>query len=429
MHFLRLPYDIIEAVIEKADQRTLASLCLVSKAILEITRPLLYRSLRIRLDIWGWESMVMSELSWALAKKGDPDAFEARPEEEAAAFALYRIASRQVRLCKAYHDSLNWKVWVKELTLDIGRTNVEDPERAAFLRNGLPNLTKLQVLSQSGPSIVGKFLINNCPRHVGSLDLGNAVVPSEDISELLNHLPSLTALVPPQILPSNLTSIPPSASRLPLLQHLELKYGFRDRVLFSRIAGLAPSFTSLNMTFDSIEAIDLSCLSTLRYLVVRGEMGSLPESGLRLLTSMIQGCENLQRLELNHLEPLISSVSSGKRLEDLRILHKCPSSLASLTLGDLGFSARYLVDFLSSPRFRLRSLTLSRLTLGGKRAAIFGTPHYDFAAEDEIERICADRGTQCTWIGGWNEENRESQAGLSFDMIRKIAIALKTVDL
>ncbi|GAA5837927.1 hypothetical protein JCM3766R1_001521 [Sporobolomyces carnicolor] len=419
MDFLQLPYDILEAVIEQADQQTLVSLCLVSKAILEIARPLLYRSLRIHLDFWGLEAAVMSEVPTFAEEEGDLDDFESLSREESEAFALSRIASRQVLLHETYHSSLNWKVWVKELTLDIRRPSVQHPRRADFLRNGLPNLTKLQVASEIEASILGKYLIDNCPRHVDTLDLEYAIISPGDISELLNHLPSLKALILPrrsfQRQPPDLTSIPPSASRVPLLQHLELGYGFRNRVLFSRVAGLAPSLTSLKLGPECIDSIDLSCLSTVRKLGINGEMGFLTGSGPRLLASIITACKSLQRLELYRPDALFSPRSPDKRLEDLRILHKCPSSLASLILSDSGFSARYLVYFLSSPQCRLGSLELSRFAVEGDIPIIFKTTHYDVAAEDGVEKICADRGIQCTWIGGRNEQNRESQEGLSID--------------
>ena len=46
--FDSLPPEVIELIVEAASQRTRYSLCLVSRRLLQITEPLLYRSVELR---------------------------------------------------------------------------------------------------------------------------------------------------------------------------------------------------------------------------------------------------------------------------------------------------------------------------------------------------------------------------------------------
>lgn len=222
-----------------------------------------------------------------------------------------------------------------------------------------------------------------------------------------------------------------------LLEHLKLGAGFYDRSLFSTIAGLATSLTSLAFNLDSIGAVDTSHLSTLRSLDIYGEMSSLSNAQLRLLTSTLTACQALKRLRLcNHEEFPSSPPAVDKQQDQARLLHVLPSSLETLWLIHLAFSAEYLVDVLTSPRFpRLRRVQSSRVVLVSAPASIFGSTTYingqrcrvvyDDKGEDAIEKVCSERRISFDWLGGRKRGDGKSRDDdTSFDdNLREIVAA------
>ncbi|GAA5993253.1 hypothetical protein JCM5350_007299 [Sporobolomyces pararoseus] len=424
MSFSRLPYELQEAILAHQDKSDLASLCLVSKSFLEIARPLLYRSLKIKISLWGGEKEILELNSIDLREigrvvdRGDPE------------LDYWQKIWRQWRLFETLQQHPDWRLYILELEFSIGMNVVNETELKQFLLN-IPNLVLLTLVNSHNspvPDQVSNFVVENISSSsITSLDLEFAWLSALAVLKLFKKTPLLRSL----LIGSNDkggTFIHSVSAQKPDLKHLEqlkLSYTFYSRSFFSSLVTSPASLKSLELEWIGVQALVPSLLSDVHHLSIYGEKndpqaggGNYPTDLDAQIVSVLDACSSLKSLRLSDFS-FINTSDNAKELERRRALHRLPPSLESLSLNSISFSSSYLLDFLSTTCNHLRRLSTSSLVQGGGQVSIFGPTHFDVAAEERIEQVCQKRDIVVSWIGGRNKSGRSE--GIPVEMMRQVA--------
>jgi len=405
MSFATLPPELQEDIIADLKKPDLASLCLVSKSLLHLARPLLYRSVDFDLDSWQRVQLdVALEMQMTILPEEDPVGVM---DETKAGFDEREY--RQNKLLETLEAHQDWEDFVQEVNLDLD-VSVEGHPLAPQLGRLLSSCQTLQTLSirTAYHDATDSFLLEHIPPSLLSLNLDRSKLPAAFVLRLLDKLSLLETLSLGEDAGNGLFPLSPDhpVPRLDRLRFLTLALGFRGRSFFSVITSSSNSLSTLVVDFMGVQTLVPERLSFITNLSIRGEVetsnGSWAGYSENLASDLVQifkGCQSLRYLNIRAIN-LYSQAEPIEHSETLKILHHLPTTLQTLVLESLDFSSDYLFDYLSSPQVHLRRFDCSRLIREEYRRDAFGPTSYDEESEDRIEEICEAVNIHLNWIGG-----------------------------
>jgi len=404
MCFTTLPPELQEDIIIDLEKPDLYSLCLVSKSLLHLALPLLYRSIELHLDSWQRaQEDVARDMRLYLGREKDPVAV--MNKAKAGFEGRERRQNKLIETLEAHQDR---KKLIHEVNLDFD-VSVEGNTGAGQLGHLLSSCPNLQVVSidSAYDKATGSFLIRHIPTSVRSLHLGSSKLPATFVLPLLNKLSLLETLS----LANSTDGLSPLDHDQPLphldhLRSLSLSHPFRGRSFFSAITSSSNSLSSLVIDFIGVQALVRERLSNLTRLSIRG--GTRTSHGRSTgysenlafdLVEIFKNCQSLQYLEIRATDFYVQR-EPMKHSEAFKMLHHLPTTLRALALEAVNFSGDYLSDYFQSPQNRLLRLDCSRLLREEDRSDASGTTSYDEGSEDRMEEICEAVNIHLKWIGG-----------------------------
>jgi len=406
MCFTTLPPELQEEIIIDLEKPDLYSLCLVSKSLLHLARPLLYRSVELHLDSWQRAQEDVARDMW-MSCDGEEDAVEFMDKAKADFEGREYHRNKLIKTFEAHQD---WKKFVQKVTIDfnVSAEGSSQASQLGRLLSSCPNLRTLAINS-AYHNATGSFLLQHTPPSLRSLDFEYSQLPAEFILRLLNKLPLVEILSLADDKTEGLFPLVPNQSipRLDRLRSLTLSHPFRGPSFFSAITSSTNSLSTLSADFIAVQALLPKRLSTLTTLSIFGRFepsytryGDYPKDLASNLIRVFKGCQSLRYLKIAFTDPYGRS-SVVSTFQTSKILHHLPQTLQTLVLKSLDFSKEYLLDFLSSSHKRLSQFDCSRLSEGGDDLLeLLGPTSFDEEGEDKIEEICEARGIRLSWIGG-----------------------------
>lgn len=397
MSFSRLPPELQEAIIINLIEETLASLCLVSRSMLALARPFLYREVGLAI----FPDEVLAELrrtyEGMVSDDGERGEEEGERDEEEGDYGGITNPARlqhlrRIQVYKTFEARPEWGVYVRQVILQLG-PEVEEARSFRILAS-FSTLQSLSIIGTAAPSAPRTLesLIDTCPRTVTVLEITHSGLPSSAVFPLIAQLPLLEHLgLGPggtfDFSASDLSFLSPP-SILNRLHTFSLLGSLPSREIFAAIANASPSLTRLKLDFHSVQALDHTHLSNITHLSVMSSATSTRSRELSVgIKSVLQSCTSLTSFELLDTEPFIND-RAIKRLESGRILQHLPDSLRQLTLISIIFTQSYLVDFLSTSNIPLRSLDLSPLP---EHVWLSDIRVYTADTRRKIDEVCARR--------------------------------------
>lgn len=244
--FTSLPFDLQEFILADMNQQTLVSLCLVSKALLNLSRPLLYRSIRIDMRFWG-PTQVADEEEEDHASEGTPPSEGSEADVEPSEVSLY----------ETFDLHPDWKLYVREMRVFLSQTVSVKGGKSELhaLLSTLSNLRSLTLIDSFGLSYDSNVddITDSCPPTVVSLDLGGLASSPTMTMKLLKKFPLLEKLAVGSIHVGGLFGYSSAAEgpQLTRLQTLDLPYPFETDPS-SRCSRLLRSHSSLLTSTSSL---------------------------------------------------------------------------------------------------------------------------------------------------------------------------------
>ncbi|GAA5964546.1 hypothetical protein JCM3765_005230 [Sporobolomyces pararoseus] len=413
MSFSKLPYELQETVLASQTKPDLKRLCLVSKAFLEVARPLLYRSLKITF-LSQDEERRLFEYRLEEEEEEEADA-EDGSNSESFETSFTKQVSRQAALLRTFGQRSHWKSYVKEVEAIIA----EDPDQlAAELIHLISSFSTLQSLKFSTGGLttwvekkVMEDLLGSCSRTLRSIHLDQARLKTDELHRVLRNLPHLESIALPE-LDLDGDSLASTTHEALALAHLErLVVLHPNRPFLHSLATFTPSLVSIHVDWNALESLDHSRLSTIQRLTLSGYPDNSDthdiESLSRLVSVVLGACTSLRSfIVIDRARGADSSVSEN--LVTHRFLQHLSPNLQFLSLDVKCLDSSYLLEWISSINSTLQQIELSRFgqytrhRLPGRRSQSRIEVTYDTVKEREIEELCGRRGIALTWIGVGN---------------------------
>ncbi|GAA5985891.1 hypothetical protein JCM5350_006852 [Sporobolomyces pararoseus] len=401
MSFTNLPPELQEAIICSLYPRDLSRLCLVSKSLLHLCRPFLYRSLSLDFELWE-SRKEDSEDEIAI---NSMEADEAKEWMQDARRWWEREQSRQLALSRVFKAHPEWVRYVRELEVTVDRNLGGGP--ADRLLPTLPNLETLTVKHYRPGTLDEenrRALILDIPSTVTHLDLIEAPFQDEDLPLLLSKLPNLRTFackLEEEINIADVLKLPP----LDKLQSLQFRNCPLDRPSFSTFIS-SSRLTSLDIDFRSIPSFSLDTLSNLKELSLSASTCPLrrerPSTFVAQLVDFLRGCRALVSLEIHSCD-YEESHAMFREFERAKILHQIPSIPRRLVLCSFGLNTSYLYDYLSTIPSHHLHLTLSYLVKKGEQESGLDENRYkplerDEEAKGKMEQFCEKGNIALEWV-------------------------------
>jgi hypothetical protein len=407
MSFTVLPFKLQESILEEQSQSTLVAVSLVSKSTLYLSLSLLYRTIHIELYSKEREKNVMIR-DWLCLEEVEPEEEEIENLEN----ELNETALRQEKLFDTLMRRPAWRQFVRKVELWAVYPFDNEPQAEQFGRflSSLSKLVKFTMLQRGRHPIdhrESRFLKDNLPKTVKTLDLGVLSMAAVTVLDLVSDLSQLESLSfgSDQADPYYLPFVPKNPPRLPHLTHLSLDWPFRSEIFFSAITTFVPSLTSLRVEYISIHVLNRSRLVNLKELVIAGDMsgqiGGIRDFTRRLpqdLLALFKTCRCLETLNMYRRGYVDSTMFT--EYEKIKLLHHLPPTLETISLSKIPLSSSYLLNYLSSSS--ARSITRLELTLpelGGSTGGFmcFKRKMTDQIGKGKIEEDCRKRKISLTW--------------------------------
>ena len=191
MCFTTLPPELQEEIIIDLEKPDLYSLCLVSKSLLHLARPLLYRSVELHPDSWQRAQEDVARDMW-MSCDGEEDAVEFMDKAKADFEGREYHRNKLIKTFEAHQD---WKKFVQKVTIDfnVSAEGSSQASQLGRLLSSCPNLRTLAINS-AYHNATGSFLLQHTPPSLRSLDFEYSQLPAEFILRLLNKLPLVETL-------------------------------------------------------------------------------------------------------------------------------------------------------------------------------------------------------------------------------------------
>ncbi|GAA5878725.1 hypothetical protein JCM16303_007159 [Sporobolomyces ruberrimus] len=405
MSFVILPFELQEAVILDLYSGDLVALCLTSKALLRLARPLLYRAIYFDLSFGALALMAKDDTE----EKGDEGGQIVKEDTEK---AKRELLSNRPRRDAALYATLEahpeWTAYVKSVNLKMCSPLVAGQCRAAQLFASFSALRILEVSDEQEPAPGTEtctFLVQNCPRKVIWLDLTETTLDATGIGRLLEELPLLEHLVVGGKSQFHLSARHSTPLTLPHLSYLELYGHQRSTQFMDGIIQAAPSLSTMEVEFASIPALDPTQLDRLCHLTIYESMWTSldpddpshsPEKMAEQILSVVRACTSLVSLELTSVDDYDDDdLSVLEESPFYHVLQQLPRSLRSLTIYMSSFSPSYSFDFLASRTCSLQHLTLSHFAQSFDTTT--GQDRFNVTAEEQVKAICEEREIPLTW--------------------------------
>jgi len=386
MSFTTLPVELVKEVLTNLPQRDLTSVCLSSKPLLSIARPLLYRSIPIRLTAWRKEE------EW-ISGHGRGGGGRRHAEEE-----LLRRNIQQEALLEILQRNPEYKNFVIEL--EIIRSRAIDGRQLRKFTSSLPNIRKFTVIDENPGVDVHDDIFEHCPLAITSLDLGRSLMSPETVVDILGKRPLLVSLTLGGLRNSPLT--PHQAQAGPPLGHPSSAV---------HLLQLPQSLTLLSLPLElfGVNRQVAQRLPNLLQLSITDDVGTW-----RDLDGRIQTVNRFLDTSLQ-LESLIlrtESATLADAFERLDVLGHVPPTLKELTLDLRFWSKRYIINYVSTKAPSLQRLTLSPLLVSiwewdihnsnrerSKARSADGRPEREEEHKGSpFVKLCRQRGIELKWI-------------------------------
>lgn len=328
MRFAILPPELQEATLALLPEDTLPSLCLVSKSILALARPLLYRSLELDFPFPITRALALDEKEESNVEKDEEEEVEERRQ------------GLQARLCETLKAHPERCSHVRSLELWLDVTKSLEEVQTAQLFASFTNLRDLEIVSYSALDRhrrrqhfdkICQFLVEHCPPTLVSLDMKKSKLLLRDIYQILGKLPLLetlwlgfdVALVQP--------STPLTLPTFSNLRTLHLSGSLPSRPFIATLQAASPALKHLHVDLDTVLDLDRSRLSSIVHLDIRIDVflrAYRPEARwaqhFQEIGPALEACTSLQSFEFS------SNLSRPTQPQDvhegyaLSVLHRLP---------------------------------------------------------------------------------------------------------
>ncbi|GAA5987760.1 hypothetical protein JCM5350_005354 [Sporobolomyces pararoseus] len=382
-----LPPELFELVAEPLRTRDYLSLCLTSKRLLHLTRPLLYKTVRL----------TMSHRMWDESESRVPGA------------PRYRDRFIRNRFFKTFSKNRKLAESITSLEVISDPEKLNDTPRLSWIITLLKESVNLLHLSLERPRLgcetLTSELLDAIPATLVSLKIVNRPIDVMQLAQLVSRLPRIieldfshaefVRLSPGTIIN---VSLPQSFRVLDLavVEHSWLPF-------YASLIAKAPNLEKHTGAFCStrfVLLLDLSRLTSLFLISMTGEKflnqssanerpRSMEEVTFKL-RQLVEKAPNLRKLKV-YLGYYCGSFDSS--LPTISILHHLPPSLEELAL--VGYVSETLffttIDLLRYPISPVRSPNLLSLEV-----------HEEYG-EDRVRQLCGDRGIRFV---AWDSRSR-----------------------
>ncbi|GAA6012294.1 hypothetical protein JCM11491_007084 [Sporobolomyces phaffii] len=414
MSFSRLPIELREAVLSDLWPSDLASVSLVSKATLQVARPLLYHSLEFG-DCYNsydtWADTFASDLMRHLGASESDIKKAADAARERAGTAHKKYLESKARLLRVLEDCPSLRELVK--MIEVHRVDVEPGvitmdsictllkscrSLRQFELSDVDSLDLSRILDTLSPSVtslrlenveIESRILDTLSPSVTSLILRDVEI--ESLAPLVATLARLSSLETLSLMSVTMksTDVQPRLN-LPRLRRLVLLSSSVQPRTLSTLTIFTPSLASLSITTSSLLNVDLESLSAVTSLSLHG--AQKPRGQGFDLDDIVAICRVLEASrKLNRFEWVsnASSDTSAEVFERGDLFSRLSPSIVHLVL-DFNLTSSYLVRSLALDSLQsLQSLVLRR---PDERV------HPDAKSQRrKLKRACGDRNVRLEW--------------------------------